>query len=107
MKGMKKMVTMLVILSMVVVFAGPANAAVQSYVVDITRSQIDDTGALEIQVERGDGAKRSFGIPDAQLNQMLAMVLTAQALNLQVVIRVDWSVAGSDIESLRVDSNLP
>ena len=104
MKGIKKIVVVLMVLSMVLVFALPASA--KWWTVDVLFTRINDDGFCEIKVERS-GMYRTFGLPDAYANQFLATALTAQAGGHQLKIEVDWNADGSDITGIILLSNTP
>ena len=104
MKGIKKIVMVLVVLSMVLVFALPASA--KWWAVNVIYTKIDDQGFVDIQVERA-GMYRTFGLPAAYANQFLATALTAQAGGHQVKIEVDWNADGSDITGIILLSDTP
>ncbi len=104
MKSIKKIVMLLMVLSMVLVFAGPASA--KWWTVDVIFTRITDDGFVEIQVERA-GMYRTFGLPAAYVNQFLATALTAQAGGHQLKLEVDWNADGSDITGMILLSDTP
>ena len=94
----KKIMMMLMVLSMVLVFAGTASA--KWWTVNVLFTKITDQGIVEIDVERA-GMIRTFGLPAANVNQFLATALTAQAAGLQLKIEVvDWNADGSDLTGI-------
>ncbi len=104
MKGIKKIVVLLMVLSMFLVFAGPASA--KWWTVDVIFTRITDQGFVEIQVQR-NGMFRIFGLPAAYANQFLATALSAQGAGLQLKIEVDWNADGSDITGIILLSETP
>jgi hypothetical protein len=104
MKGIKKIVMILMVLSMVLAFAGPASA--KWWTVNVVHTNLADDGTCEIKVER-NGKFQTFALPVGYENQFLAMALTAQAAGLQLKIEADWAAAGSDITGMIVLSNSP
>ena len=105
MKGIKKIVMLLMVLSMVLIFVGPASA--KWWTVNVIFTNLSDQGVVEIEVERA-GMYRSFGLPAAHVNQFLATALTAQASGLQLKIEIDdWNADGSDITGIILLSNTP
>ena len=107
MKGMKKIVMVLMVLSMVVVFAAPAFA--NWYTVSVVTTTIDDGGQVTIRVENVDNSKKNnFVLPADQVNQMLATVLTCQSSGgaMQLQIEADSWNAGT-ITSMRLLSASP
>jgi hypothetical protein len=95
---MKKIVILLMVLSMVLVFAGTASA--KWYTVNVVFTRVTDEGIVELRVER-NGMLRNFGLPAANVNQFLATALTAVASGLQLKVEVvDWNADGSDLTGM-------
>ena len=93
MKGLKKIIMVLMVLGMIAVFAAPASA--KWFDVDVVYSTTLDTGDAAIRVARiSDGVEKIFAIPTDAANKMLAMALSVQssggALYLQINV-VSWS----------------
>jgi len=104
MKGIKKIMMLLMVLSMVLVFAGPASA--KWYTVNVIHTNLSDDGTVEIKVE-WSGKYNTFVLPDEYVKQFLATALTAQAAGLQLMIEVDWATSWSDIRSMTLLSETP
>jgi hypothetical protein len=106
MKGMKKILMVLMVLSMVVVFAAPASAT--WWDVNVVQTTTNDAGIVTARVERvTDGKKQNFDFPTGEEDRFLAMILTVQAstiLDLQIEA-ASWS-AGVLI-SMRVITPAP
>jgi len=106
MKGMKKILMVLLVLSMVVVFAGQAIAASKWRTVNVLSTTTSDQGAVEVVVEM-NGKFRTFTVPLGQENKMLSMAMSAQASSLQLSIFVDFGVDGSEIGGMALLSPTP
>jgi hypothetical protein len=104
MKGIKKIVVVLMVLSMVLVFAGTASA--KWYTVNVVHTNLSDDGSVEIKVER-NGKVQIFALPAGYENPFLATALTAQASGLQIKVEVDWAATGSDITGMILLSETP
>ena len=105
MNGIKKIVMFFMVMSIILAFAGTASA--KWWTVNVIFTNLSDQGGVEIQVER-NGMIRTFGLPDAYVNQFLATALTAQASGLQLKIEVaDWNADGSYITGMIMLSETP
>ena len=100
MKGLKKIIMVLMVLSMVVVFALPASAA-GWYVTNVEFAMIVDDGTVQIRLQNPDtGFSKTFVAPSGYENQYLAMALTAQSTGMQLKVLLDWTTAQSPIERM-------
>lgn len=103
MKSLKKIVMVLMVLSMIVAFATPASAVQKWHSVNVLSSTTSDTGAVEIYIEKS-GKFRTFTVPVGQENKMLAMALCAQSAGMQLSIFVDFALNGSEIGGMSLVS---
>ena len=106
MKGMKKILMVLMVLSMVVVFAGQ-DAIAAWYEVNVVYSGIDDQGRCEIRVANDGGRERIFYAPTGLEKQYLAIALSAQSTSGRVAIDVDWSDNHGEMAGMRLVSQTP
>jgi len=100
MKGMKKILMVLMVLSMVLVFAAPASA--KWYTVGVIYSDCTELGDVEIKVEKANGKSAVFTAPTDHAKEMLAMVLTVQASGGSLLLSIEAASFGGDITSMRV-----
>ena len=104
MKRIKKIMMLLMVLSLVLVFAATASA--RWYTVNVINTNYYNDGTVEIKVE-SDGKYNTFILPNAYANQFLAMALTAQSGGLQLKIDVNWGVSFSEVAGMKVLSGTP
>ena len=104
MKRIKKIMMLLMVLSLVLVFAATASA--KWYTVNVINTNYYNDGTVEIKVE-SDGKYNTFILPNAYANQFLAMALTAQSGGLQLKIDVNWGVSFSEVAGMKVLSGTP
>jgi hypothetical protein len=104
MRGIKKTIMVLVVLSLIVFFAGQAGAGVKTHVCRIVGCSIAADGTVQILLERQDQMRtKYFDIPIELENMMMAIALTALSMDKTVEAEVDWSHGVStEILELRV-----
>jgi hypothetical protein len=108
MRGLKQTIMVLMVLSMVIVFAGPGHAAYKLMECKVVGVKIIEDGTIQIMLERQDQMRvKYFDIPATMDSKMMmAIVLTAMSMDRTVLADIDWSQdAGSEILELRVKPN--
>ena len=113
MKVVKKVLMVLVALSMVVVFAGQAVAAYQMTVCTVEQAGFNPaTGDLEVKLlPDGQTKGRIFYVTsaastDAAMNRILAIALTAMSNGWQVKADIDWQSPG-EILNMKIMAPVP
>jgi len=109
MKIMKKILMVLMVLSMVVVFAGPAIAAAKWHICDLEQIGYDtQTGDIEVKLKSNKETKAKMfylfaaSFTDAEINRMLAMLLSCQTTGQRIKANIDYDNPGSAILGLRM-----
>ena len=105
MRGMKKIVMVLMVLSMILVFAGQANA--KWYTVSVIHADCTELGDIEIKAEKANGKTAVFTVPTDSAKEMLAMVLTVQSSGGSLLLSVEAASFGGAITSMRVVTPTP
>ena len=105
MKGMKKILMVLMVLSMIVVFAAPASA--NWYTVSVVYADYNDLGDLEIRAAKANGKETVFTGPVGHASEMLAMALTVQSSGGSLQLSIESDSFGGAITSMRVLTPAP
>ena len=113
MKRLKKIIMVLIALSVVVVFAGQASAAYQMTVCTVEQAGFNPaTGDLEVKLlPDGQSKGRIFYVTqaastDAAMNRILAIALTAMSNGWQVKADIDWQSPG-EILNMKIMAPAP
>ena len=113
MKGLRKTIMVLMILSMVVVLAAPASAAYKMTVCTVEQAGFNPTtGDLEVKLlPDGQTKGRIFYVTsaastDAAMNRILAIALTAMSNGWQVKADIDWQSPG-EILNMKIMAPVP
>jgi hypothetical protein len=110
MKGLKKIVMVLMVLSMVVVFAGQASAGYKWRTCTVVDAGWDDdTGRMEITLTTAGKPKpETFTAPVGQENRYLSIVMCAVTAGMQVDCFLDWDQkSGDEITKIKLLANSP
>jgi len=105
MKGMKKIMMVLMVLSMVLVFTGQANA--KWWTVGVIYADCTELGDVEIKVAKMNGNTAVFTVPTDHAKEMLAMVLTVQSSGGSLQLSIEAASFGGAITSMRVVTPAP
>ena len=92
MKGMKKIIMVLMVLSLIVVFAGQSIAGEKWQTCKVSGVLCTEEGVVQIALERSDlGESKFFNVPSGQENMMVAIALSAMSMGSTVEAYIDWS----------------
>lgn len=100
----KKILVLFAAFCLLVLTAENALAAYAWYTCKVIRTGQNSAGVCQITLARaGVTETRTFTLPAAQADRLLAIALSAVSANLQVRARVDWSLEeGRTVKGLEV-----
>jgi hypothetical protein len=105
MKGVKKIMMVLMVFSMIVVFAGQAHA--KWFTLSVVYTNCTELGDVQILLEKANGKRATFTAPTDHAKEMLAMALTVQASGGSLKLSIEADRFGGPITSMRVVTAAP